>query len=273
MAARSGSADLHRAAARAVLDLTPRHPTHRRASAGHQYQSVVMVAHFLHRRRDDGVGFDVGATRTGTGLQGLGDRLEAIVESLQVRSASARAPRSPVPCPLPPELCSVIRGARRARYRGLLNRGAARLRRPARRDRPSRDAPRGRPPRWRHRRLADRPGAGHDPVDQDHPYRLAVACCREARPQLVTDHAGRHGRAVRCRTRAGSVAAPACRGPVAERRAGRNKLRPASLRKVRRRRPRRSTTSRSRVNPDHDWTSMTSCAPVGGDVAHHDAVG
>ena len=37
--------------------------------------------------RDDGVGFDVGATRTGTGLQGLGDRLEAIGGSLQVRSA------------------------------------------------------------------------------------------------------------------------------------------------------------------------------------------
>ena len=36
---------------------------------------------------DDGIGFDVGATSYGTGLQGMADRLDAISGSLEVRSA------------------------------------------------------------------------------------------------------------------------------------------------------------------------------------------
>jgi signal transduction histidine kinase len=37
--------------------------------------------------RDDGAGFDVGATAYGTGLQGMADRLDAIGGSIAVESA------------------------------------------------------------------------------------------------------------------------------------------------------------------------------------------
>ena len=50
---------------------------------------------------DDGSGFEPGATRYGTGLQGMADRLDAVRGSLEVRSAPGRGTtvvgRLPVP--------------------------------------------------------------------------------------------------------------------------------------------------------------------------------
>ncbi len=45
---------------------------------------------------DDGVGFDPAATREGTGLQGMADRLSALDGELEIRSRPAAPRRSPV---------------------------------------------------------------------------------------------------------------------------------------------------------------------------------
>jgi signal transduction histidine kinase len=46
-----------------------------------------MNGNLVFEVRDDGVGFDTGATRDGTGLRGMADRLEAVGGELELTSA------------------------------------------------------------------------------------------------------------------------------------------------------------------------------------------